>query len=66
MIMVGDFYWYGKGTEQDYNKVLEWFGKALDSGIEGYQRNHCISLLETLVEEGHIPSESAAKWIDID
>ena len=66
MIMVGDFYWYGKGTEQDYNKVLEWFGKALDSGIEGYQHNHCISLLETLVEEGHIPSESAAKWIDID
>ena len=64
MIMLGDAYWYGKGVEQDYDQVLNWFGKALDSGIEGYKHNYCIYGIETLVEEGHVTKEAASKWID--
>ena len=64
MIMLGEAYWYGNGVAQDYDKVLEWFGKALDSGIEGYSRNYCINCITTLVDEGLVTQESASKWIE--
>ena len=63
MIMLGEAYWYGKGVEQDYNQVLNWFGKALDSGVEGYSKKYCINCITTLVEEGHATAEAASKWI---
>ena len=63
MLMTGEAYWYGNGVKQNYNKVLEWFGKALDSGAEGYTRNYCINCIATLVEEGHVTREAASKWL---
>lgn len=66
MLLLGEAYWYGNGVEQDYDQVLNWFGKALDSGVEGYNRNYCINCITTLVEEGHIAREAASKWIGED
>ncbi|MBO4652048.1 MAG: toll/interleukin-1 receptor domain-containing protein [Lachnospiraceae bacterium] len=63
MVMVGEAYWYGRGVEQDYEQMLVWFGKALDSGAEGYTRNYCIASITSLVDEGHVSREAAAKWI---
>ncbi len=63
MILVGEAYWYGRGTERDYELVLKWFGKALDSGAEGYTRNYCIAGITSLVEEGHVTREAAERWI---
>ena len=64
MLMLGDAYLYGNGVDQDYDQVLLWFGKALDSGIEGYKRNYCINCISSLVDDGHITKEAAAKWIE--
>lgn len=30
-IMVGDYYFYGKGLTKDYNQSIQWYGKALDT-----------------------------------
>ena len=63
MLLLGEAYWYGNGVEQDYGQVVTWFGAALDSGLEGYKREYCISCITTLVEEGHVPREAASKWL---
>lgn len=65
MIMLGEAYWYGKGVEQDYEQVLLWFGKAIDSGIDGYQLKKCTNGIQALLEEGHISSDAASKYIDL-
>ena len=63
MLLLGEVYWYGNGVEQDYGQVVTWFGAALDSGLEGYKREYCISCITTLVEEGHVSREAASKWL---
>ena len=30
MVWIGDFYYMGSGVEQDYEKALEWYEKAVD------------------------------------
>ena len=64
MVMLGDAYWYGNGVEQDYEQVLAWFGKALDSGVDGYSRKYCINCITMLAEEGHVAKEAASKWVE--
>ncbi len=64
MVTLGEAYWYGRGVEQDYEQVLAWFGKAIDSGAEGRTKNYCISVITSLVDEGHVTREAAAKWIE--
>ena len=64
MLMLGEAYWYGNGVNQDYSQVLAWFGRAIDSGAEGYSRKYCLNAIATLVDEGHVTREAAAKWLD--